>query len=174
MGVNQYITLCQFLTVKDLSQLSQVSKLNYLMLEMEETWMQKWQNNFSSQYEQRIKGQTYKIRCINAYRFEKCNSETCALTFSQLVRQMFTLHVYQTHVNFPQLVRPYLSLRAQQNIFKNYQWNYLEGYGPQDQLPGQEDQDEEFLRMTNQVRRQKQEHTKEIQVYVDHLFVRPV
>lgn len=33
MGFNEYVTLCQFLDVRDLAHLARVSKMNYLMLD---------------------------------------------------------------------------------------------------------------------------------------------
>ena len=38
-------------------------------------------------------------------------------------------------------------------IFKNYEFTILQGYGPENELPQEENEDEDFLRLTNQVRR---------------------
>jgi len=32
MGFNEYVTLCQFLDIKDLANLSRVNRMNYMML----------------------------------------------------------------------------------------------------------------------------------------------
>lgn len=49
----------------------------------------------------------------------------------------------------------------------------MEGYGPRNELPQEENEDEEFLRLTNQVRRPKVE-LSEFRFYVNLVLVRPV
>jgi hypothetical protein len=58
-------------------------------------------------------------------------------------------------------------------LYKNYTWSIVEGYGPRNELPQEENEDEEFLRLTNQVRRQRGE-LGEGRFYVDLVLVRPV
>lgn len=38
-------------------------------------------------------------------------------------------------------------------VFKNYEFTIQQGYGPENELPQEENEDEEFLRLTNQTRR---------------------
>ncbi len=67
MGFNEYVTLCQFLDVKELVQLTQVNKMNYMMIDREEVWIEKWENCFTNKYEQTVHGETFRLRCIKAY-----------------------------------------------------------------------------------------------------------
>jgi hypothetical protein len=150
MGFYNYINVCTYLTIPDLIALRQVDKLNYQITKREEIWFTKWEFHYSKSYN--FVDEEFETRCIKAYTASRLGRKEVE-SYHTIIMEHFRINVEEEGVNIAAFGRERLPVHIYNRVFKDYRYRLSEGYGPENELPQEDNEDEDFLRLTNQVRR---------------------
>lgn len=133
MGFYNYVNVCSFLTIPEIISMRRVDKLNYQVSRREEIWFTKWETLFSKQYN--FVDEEFENRCRKAFLIQQQGNNREVVSHHSIILAHFNRNVHEEGVDVAVAARDFLPEKVYEYIFKDYNYNLNEGYGPENELP---------------------------------------